>query len=128
MKVDILIPVRNQYLLFRQLIESITHNIPDKEIGKIIVVDDHSNEKVLKRYEEYLARKGVIHLVRNGIPLPSYYSRIPISFLKSKGASVLQLPERIEFVKSIPLTNIGKADKRALRDDIEKRLGTLEHI
>ena len=45
-----------------------------------------------------------------------------ISFLKRKGASVLQLPERIEFVDSIPLTKVGKADKNALREDIEKRL------
>lgn len=46
-----------------------------------------------------------------------------ISFLKSKGASVLQLPERIEYIDSIPLTKVGKADKRALREDIKKRLG-----
>jgi len=46
-----------------------------------------------------------------------------ISFLRSKGASVLQLPERIEFIEDIPLTKVGKADKRALREDIKKRLG-----
>ena len=46
-----------------------------------------------------------------------------ISFLKGRGASVLQLPERIEFVESIPLTNIGKPDKKVLREDIQKRLG-----
>jgi non-ribosomal peptide synthetase component E (peptide arylation enzyme) len=46
-----------------------------------------------------------------------------IAILKSKGASVLQLPERIEFVDSIPLTNIGKPDKKALRDDIKRRMG-----
>ena len=45
-----------------------------------------------------------------------------ISFLKSKGASVLQLPERIEFVDSLPLTKIGKPDKKALREDIKRRL------
>ena len=45
-----------------------------------------------------------------------------ISFLRTKGASVLQLPERIEFIDSIPLTKVGKADKRALREDIKKRL------
>ena len=32
-----------------------------------------------------------------------------ISFLRGKGASVLQLPERIEFVDSMPLTKVGKA-------------------
>lgn len=46
-----------------------------------------------------------------------------ISFLKKKGASVLQLPERIEFVESILLTKVGKADKEALRADIRRRLG-----
>lgn len=47
-----------------------------------------------------------------------------ISFLKAKakGASLLQLPERIEFIESIPLTEVGKADKKALRADIKKRL------
>lgn len=46
-----------------------------------------------------------------------------ITFLKTRGASVLQLPERIEFIDAIPLTNVGKADKRSLREDIRRRLG-----
>ena len=46
-----------------------------------------------------------------------------ISFLKGKGASVLQLPERIEFIDAIPLTKVGKADRKVLREDIKKRLG-----
>ena len=46
-----------------------------------------------------------------------------ISFLRSKGASVLQLPERIVFVDGIPLTKVGKVDKKALREDIRKRMG-----
>jgi 2,3-dihydroxybenzoate-AMP ligase/mycobactin salicyl-AMP ligase len=49
-----------------------------------------------------------------------------IGFLKDKGASVLQLPERIEFVESLPLTNVGKHDKKALREDIRKRMGWKE--
>jgi len=44
------------------------------------------------------------------------------SFLKSRGASVLQLPERVEFIDSMPLINVGKIDKRALREDIRKKL------
>ncbi len=46
-----------------------------------------------------------------------------ISFLKGRGASVQQLPERIEFVESLPATKVGKIDKKALRDDIKKKLG-----
>ncbi len=46
-----------------------------------------------------------------------------ILHLKSIGASVLQLPERLEVIDSIPLTKIGKADKKALKEDIAKKLG-----
>ena len=45
-----------------------------------------------------------------------------IAFLKGKGAFVLQLPERIEFVEKLPTTKVGKVDKKALREDIKKRL------
>ena len=45
-----------------------------------------------------------------------------IAFLRGMGASVLQLPERIEFVQGLPVTKVGKVDKKALREDIKKRL------
>jgi 2,3-dihydroxybenzoate-AMP ligase/mycobactin salicyl-AMP ligase len=45
-----------------------------------------------------------------------------IAFLKEKGASVLQLPERMEFVDSLPLTKVGKIEKKVLREDIKKRM------
>jgi len=46
-----------------------------------------------------------------------------ISFLKSKGASVLQLPERIEFIDSLPLTKAKNlVDKGALLEDIKKKI------
>ena len=45
-----------------------------------------------------------------------------ISFLKSKKASVLQLPERMEWIDSLPLTQARKVDKRALLEDIKKKL------
>jgi non-ribosomal peptide synthetase component E (peptide arylation enzyme) len=48
-----------------------------------------------------------------------------ISFLKSKKASVLQLPERIEFVESLPLTQAKKVDKKALLEDIKKKISYL---
>ena len=46
-----------------------------------------------------------------------------IEFLKGQGASVLLLPERLEIVDSLPLTGMGKVDKKALRKDIESKLG-----
>jgi len=47
-----------------------------------------------------------------------------ISFLKSKGTSMLQLPERIEFIDDMPVTKVGKPDKKPLREDIKKKLIT----
>ncbi len=45
-----------------------------------------------------------------------------ISFLKSKKASVLHLPERIEFISAMPYTAAQKLDKKVLRKDIERKL------
>lgn len=45
-----------------------------------------------------------------------------IAHLKEKKASVIQLPERIEFVEMMPVTKAEKIDKKALREDIDKKL------
>lgn len=44
------------------------------------------------------------------------------SFLESKGASKLLIPEHFVFVETLPMTPAGKCDKKALRKDIERRL------
>lgn len=45
-----------------------------------------------------------------------------LAFLQSQGASVLQLPERVEFIEAMPLTQTGKIDKQTLVEDIAKKL------
>lgn len=45
-----------------------------------------------------------------------------IGYLKDQKASVLQFPERIEFIPEMPLTPTGKINKRALREDIADKL------
>jgi 2,3-dihydroxybenzoate-AMP ligase/mycobactin salicyl-AMP ligase len=45
-----------------------------------------------------------------------------IGFLRGQKASVLQLPERIEFIEAMPYTGTQKLDKRTLRRDIETKL------
>jgi 2,3-dihydroxybenzoate-AMP ligase len=47
-----------------------------------------------------------------------------ISYLKGKKASVLQLPEKIEFMEALPLTAANKLDKKSLRERIEKMITT----
>lgn len=45
-----------------------------------------------------------------------------ISFLKERKTSVLYLPERIEIIDEMPLTNVGKVDKKQLRELIREKL------
>jgi len=43
-------------------------------------------------------------------------------FMARVGASKLLIPERIEMVDALPLTEAGKHDKKALREDIKQKL------
>jgi non-ribosomal peptide synthetase component E (peptide arylation enzyme) len=45
-----------------------------------------------------------------------------VQFLKRNGASVQQLPERIEIVDELPMTKVGKVDKKTLREDIRQKI------
>jgi 2,3-dihydroxybenzoate-AMP ligase/mycobactin salicyl-AMP ligase len=45
-----------------------------------------------------------------------------ISHLKASKTSVLYFPERIEILEEMPLTNVGKIDKKRLREEIKEKL------
>jgi 2,3-dihydroxybenzoate-AMP ligase len=47
------------------------------------------------------------------------------SFMEGKGASKLLIPERFELVDVLPMTEAGKHDKKALREDIKRRIEKL---
>ena len=42
--------------------------------------------------------------------------------LRDQGCADFKLPERLEFVDELPLTNVGKVDKKRLREEIVRRL------
>jgi non-ribosomal peptide synthetase component E (peptide arylation enzyme) len=42
--------------------------------------------------------------------------------LENAGASKFLLPDRIEYMEALPLTQAGKHDKKALRQDIQEKL------
>ena len=44
------------------------------------------------------------------------------TFMESQGASKLLIPERFEFIDSLPMTEAVKHDKKALREDIKQKL------
>jgi len=45
-----------------------------------------------------------------------------ISYLKEKKTSVLYLLERIELIEEMPPTNVGKVDKKRLREETKEKL------
>jgi len=47
------------------------------------------------------------------------------AFLTAQGLAAFKLPERIEVVDSMPLTKVGKIDKRALREAIAEKLAAI---
>jgi non-ribosomal peptide synthetase component E (peptide arylation enzyme) len=49
-----------------------------------------------------------------------------IDYLKAQKASVLQLPERIEFIEKMPMTATQKLNKKVLREDIVQKLAEEE--
>jgi len=49
-----------------------------------------------------------------------------VSYLKGLHASVLQLPERVEFIDAMPLTKANKLDKRVLEQDIRDKVAFAE--
>jgi len=44
------------------------------------------------------------------------------SFLLAKGLAKYKLPERVEIISELPLVGMGKVDKKALREDITRKL------
>jgi len=45
-----------------------------------------------------------------------------ILYLREKKTSVLYLPERVEVIEAMPLTPVGKIDKRRLKEEIQEKL------
>ncbi len=108
--------------------------------GRIKDIINRGGEKIsaLEIEHRLSAHPGIREAVVVGMPDPILGERICayvtvnqgkhlnfkdiIDFLKEKGASLQQLPERIEFIDELPMTKVGKIDKIALREDIKKKL------
>ena len=44
------------------------------------------------------------------------------TFLTGLGLARYKLPERVETVREFPLSNVGEVSKKALREDIERKM------
>jgi 2,3-dihydroxybenzoate-AMP ligase/mycobactin salicyl-AMP ligase len=93
------------------------------EIEKLLITHSHIQDAaVVGMPDKILGERICAYVVlRKGARV--FFEEI-IAFLKSKGAFVLQLPERIEFVDELPMTKVGKVDKKALREDIAGKVAS----
>ena len=82
---------------------------PDVKVVAVIAMPD---PLMGERVCAYIQPKAEAQLTFEGI----------IGFLKEKKASVLQFPERMEFIQDMPLTAAEKIDKKVLRADIQEKL------
>ena len=71
--------------------------------------------------DEILGERTCIYVV----PRPGEKVELPeiIAFMKEKGIAVYKIPERLEVVEAIPRNPVGKILKKALREDIRKKMG-----
>ena len=96
-------------------------NISAVEIeGLISVYPDIQDVAIVGMPDKILGERTCAYI----IPKPGKKPTLQeiVAFLKGRGASVLQLPERVELVDELPMTKVGKVDKKALREDIKKKI------
>lgn len=105
----------------KEMINRGGESISTREIeGLLIQHPDVAAAAVIPMPDPLLGEKACAYIqTKAGIRLT--FEEI-IAFLKSKQASVLQLPERIEFIDAMPYTAAQKLDKKALREDIENKI------
>jgi non-ribosomal peptide synthetase component E (peptide arylation enzyme) len=46
-------------------------------------------------------------------------------FMTAQGLAAFKLPDRLEIVDSMPLTKVGKIDKRAIRETVAEKLAAI---
>lgn len=91
------------------VIERLIHEHPDVDIVAVIPMPD---PVMGERVCAYIQPMAEVELTFSDI----------INFLKEKKASVMELPERIEFVTEMPYTKVHKLNKRELKKDIIAKL------
>ncbi len=96
-------------------------NISAKEVEELISAHPHVEQVAAVAMPDPVLGEKVCAFIKPRKNEGVGFNEI-ISYLKEKKTSVLYLPERIEVIEEMPLTNVGKIDKRRLRDEIREKL------
>ena len=106
---------------FRDMIKRGGENISPVEIEELMIAHpDIDQVSVVGMPDPVLSERICAYVQPKPGKKPAFEDII--AFLKKEGASVLQLPERIEYMDKLPLTKANKPDKKPLRKDIRKKL------
>jgi 2,3-dihydroxybenzoate-AMP ligase len=80
-----------------------------------------ANAALVAMSDRVLGERACVYLV-----LEPNSARLDVAslaaFLTSQGLAKYKLPERVEIAESLPLTNVGKLSKKALRADLNRKL------
>ncbi|MFE6904508.1 (2,3-dihydroxybenzoyl)adenylate synthase [Streptomyces sp. NPDC057717] len=82
---------------------------------------DVANVALVAMPDEVLGERGCAYLVLETGAQPLTVESLG-GFLLAQGLAKYKLPERVESVPSLPLSNVGKVAKKVLRDDIAHKL------
>jgi 2,3-dihydroxybenzoate-AMP ligase len=82
---------------------------------------DISNAALVAMPDKTLGERGCAYLVLEPGGEPLTVQSLG-EFLLAQGLAKYKLPERVELVPDLPLSNVGKVSKKALREDIEGKL------
>ena len=96
-------------------------NISAKEVEELISGYPKVAQVAAVGMPDPILGERVCAFIKAKKDMPVSFEEI-ISFLKEKKTSVLYLPERIEVINEMPLTNVGKVDKKQLREEIKEKL------
>lgn len=93
-----------------------------EEIEELIVQHpDVTTAALVAMPDPVLGERGCAYLVMPDDAEPLTVASLG-EYLLGHGLAKYKLPERVEILGSLPLTNVGKVSKRDLREDIQRRM------
>ncbi|WP_145555067.1 (2,3-dihydroxybenzoyl)adenylate synthase [Yersinia canariae] len=97
--------------------------IAAEEIENLLVAhDDIIHAALVSMPDEMMGEKSCAFIVGTNANLRPVTLR---KYLREMGVADFKLPDRFEMVTSLPVTPVGKIDKKRLRQDIQDRLSAL---
>jgi non-ribosomal peptide synthetase component E (peptide arylation enzyme) len=96
-------------------------NISAREVEELIGGCPQVEQVAAVAMPDPILGERVCAFIKQRKGMPVSFEEI-ISYLKEKKTSVLYLPERVEIIEEMPLTNVGKVDKKRLREEIREKL------